>query len=34
MRKKRYWRDAGWFALGTFFGGYVLGIFAKILGKV
>jgi hypothetical protein len=33
MSKKRYWRDVIWFALGTFFGGYVLGIFSKILGK-
>lgn len=31
--KKRYWRDAGWFALGTFFGGWVLGLFGRLLGR-
>lgn len=30
---KRYWRDVIWFALGTFFGGYVLSLFAKLVGK-
>jgi hypothetical protein len=33
MSKKRYWRDVIWFALGTFFGGYVLGLFGKIVSK-
>lgn len=31
--RKSHWRDVLWFGLGTFFGGYVLGIFGKILGK-
>jgi len=31
--KKRYWRDAIWFGLGTFFGGWVLGLIAKVAGK-
>lgn len=31
--KKRYWRDGLWFAGGTFFGGWVLGLVAKIMGK-
>lgn len=31
--KKRYWRDVGWFALGTFLGGYVLGLVGGILGR-
>lgn len=31
--KKGYWRDGAWFLAGTFFGGYVLGLFAKLLGK-
>lgn len=34
MKKKRYWRDAIWFGLGTFFGGMVLnfagGLFRKV----
>jgi hypothetical protein len=33
VMKKRYWRDVGFFAGGTFLGGWVLGIVAKIMGK-
>lgn len=29
--KKRYWRDALWFAAGTFFGGWVLGLLVGLL---
>lgn len=31
--KKRYWRDAGFFVLGTFLGGWVFGFLGGILGK-
>lgn len=32
MKKKRYWRDAGWFIAGTFLGGIVLNFFGGIFG--
>lgn len=32
--KKRYWRDGGFFVAGTFLGGWVLGMVARLLGKV
>lgn len=32
--KKRYWRDALWFAAGTFLGGFVLNFFGSIFKKV
>jgi hypothetical protein len=32
--KKRYWRDAIWFAAGTFLGGMVLGFIGNIFKKV
>lgn len=32
--KKRYWRDAGWFAGGTFFGGWILSFILGIVKKV
>jgi hypothetical protein len=31
--KKSYWKYAGFFALGTFFGGWVLGLFSSIVKK-
>lgn len=31
--KRKYWRDLGFFALGTFLGGYVLGFVGGIVGK-
>ena len=31
--KRKYWRDIGFFALGTFLGGYVLGFLGGILGR-
>ncbi len=33
MRKK-YWRDVGFFALGTFFGGWVLSIILSIFKRI
>ena len=30
--KRKYYRDAGFFVLGTFLGSYVLGFIAGILG--
>lgn len=32
--KKRYWRDAIWFGLGTFLGGMVLNFVSGIVKKV
>ena len=31
--KRKYWRDLGFFALGTFLGGWVLSLFGGILGR-
>lgn len=31
--KRKYWRDIGFFALGTFLGGYVLGFIGGIFGR-
>lgn len=31
--KRKHWRDIGFFALGTFLGGYVLGFVTRLLGK-
>ncbi len=31
--KKRYWRDVGFFAGGTFLGGWVLGLIAGLMKK-
>jgi len=31
--KRKYWRDIGFFALGTFLGGWVLGIITGLLKK-
>lgn len=30
--KKRYWRDALWFAAGTFLGSWVLGLVTGVFG--
>lgn len=30
--KRKYWHNLGWFALGTFLGGYVLGGITGLLG--
>ncbi len=32
--KRKYWRDIGFFALGTFLGGWVLNALGGIAGKV
>ena len=31
--KRKYWRDIGFFALGTFLGGWVLGFLSGLLKK-
>jgi hypothetical protein len=32
--KRKYWRDIGFFAAGTFLGGWVLGIIGRLYRKV
>lgn len=32
--KRKYWHNVGWFALGTFFGGWVLGAIGGIFGGI
>lgn len=32
--KRKYWRDIGFFALGTFFGGWVLGFLGGLVGGI
>jgi hypothetical protein len=32
--KRKYWRDIGFFAAGTFLGGWVLGTIGGLLGRV
>lgn len=31
---KKHWQWIGFFTAGTFLGGYVLGMFGRLLGKV